>query len=159
VRLRNLIPYIPKSLPLRWTSLLAHLAVAAVSLVSLAAQTAPQSSRELVLTVGKSLVVNSAASIERVSVGYGDIADARAVSPNEILLNGKAAGETSLIVWQQGGNKLFFDVVVRPNTTGVRTKLERCAGKLQEQLPVQDIKGAMDNDLVCSRRWQRQDHN
>jgi len=31
----------------------------------------------------------------------------------EILINGKTPGETSLIVWQQGGNRLFFDLTVQ----------------------------------------------
>ena len=30
-------------------------------------------------------------------------------------MNAKAPGSTSMIVWQQGGGKLFFDVNVRPN--------------------------------------------
>src|SRR5260221_5237489 len=88
------------------------------------AQTPPQTSRELVLTVGKSLVVNSAANIERIAVGYGDVAEARAVGPKEILIDGKAPGETSLIIWQEGGNKLLFDVTVRANAAPVRTKLD-----------------------------------
>jgi pilus assembly protein CpaC len=46
-------------------------------------------------------------------VGYGDVAEATAVGPKEILVNGKAPGETSLILWQQGGEKLFFDVKVQ----------------------------------------------
>src|SRR5690242_9409199 len=96
--------------------------------------TAPQTARELTLTVGKSLVVNSAANIERVAVGFGDIAEARAVGPREVLLDGKAPGETSLIVWQEGGNKLFFDVIVRPNATPARTKLETLRRRIDEEV-------------------------
>ena len=33
-----------------------------------------------------------------------------------MLVNGKTPGETSLIIWQQGGNKMFFDVGVRPES-------------------------------------------
>jgi hypothetical protein len=29
-----------------------------------------------------------------------------------VLVNGKAPGETSLIIWQQGGNRLIFDLNV-----------------------------------------------
>ena len=60
---------------------------------------APQQA-ELTVTVGKSTLVDSALPIERVSVGFGEVAEAAVVSPNEVLLNGKAPGETSLIVWQ-----------------------------------------------------------
>ena len=112
------------------------------------AQQAPQAHRELVLTVGKSLVINSETPIERVAVGFGDIAEARAVSPQEVLIDGKAPGETSLILWQQGGNKLFFDVTVRPNTSNLKAKLDTLHQKLQELLPGQNINVSYDNDTV-----------
>ena len=107
-----------------------------------------QTARELVLTVGKSLLVNSAANIERVAVGFGDIAEARAVGTREVLIDGKAAGETSLIIWQEGGNKLFFDVTVRPNTTAARTKIDNLKRQIAEQLPGQNINVLAENDAV-----------
>jgi pilus assembly protein CpaC len=108
----------------------------------------PQTQRELVLTVGKSLIVNSAANIERVAVGFGDVAEARAVGPREVLIDGKTAGETSLIIWQTGGNKLFFDVVVRPNNAAARGKLDTLRHQMEQQLPGQNINVAMENDSV-----------
>jgi pilus assembly protein CpaC len=121
---------------------------ALLAVLAAAPQQPAQSPREIVLTVGKSLVVNSAATIERVAVGYGDLAEARVVGPKEILLDGKAAGETSLIIWQVGGNKLFFDVVVRPNSTAQRTKLDVLRKQLQDQLPGQNILATIENDNV-----------
>jgi pilus assembly protein CpaC len=115
------------------------------------AQTAaPQTARELILTAGKSLVVNSAATIERVAVGFGDIAEARAVGPREVLLDGKAPGETSLIIWQEGGNKLFFDVVVRPNATPARTKLESLRRRIEEEVQ-QPVDVSMEGENVFLR--------
>jgi pilus assembly protein CpaC len=115
------------------------------------AQTAsPQTARELVVTAGKSLVVNSAAAIERVAVGFGDVAEARAVGPREVLLDGKAPGETSLIIWQEGGNKLFFDVVVRPNATPARTKLENLRKRIEEEIE-QPVDVAIDGENVFLR--------
>ena len=43
----------------------------------------------------------------------GDLVEAVAVSPKEVLINGKAPGETSLIVWQQNGSRLIYDLTVR----------------------------------------------
>src|SRR6478609_7148042 len=57
--------------------------------------------RRLVVTVGKSLIIDSPLNIQRVVVANGDFAEAVAVNPKEVLINGKAPGETSLIVWQQ----------------------------------------------------------
>jgi pilus assembly protein CpaC len=55
------------------------------------------------VAVGKSVLVDCARSIERIAVGTGEFAEATAVSPTEIVINGKAPGETTLIVWQAGG--------------------------------------------------------
>src|SRR5947209_3002515 len=86
---------------------------------------APQEApNDLFVNVGKSLIINSMRPIERVSVGLGEIAEATAVGPQEILLNGKAPGQTSLIIWQQGGDKLFFDVTVQPSHYGTDSRLE-----------------------------------
>lgn len=71
--------------------------------------------RDLVVTVGKSVIVDSPVNIERVSVASGAIAEAVATSPREIVVHGKSPGETTLIVWQQGGNRLIFDLTVRRN--------------------------------------------
>jgi pilus assembly protein CpaC len=148
VRLHNFIRSVRNFVSSSWTPLAACVGVAALFLVPVGAQPAPQSARDLVLTVGKSLVVNSAATIERVAVGFGDFAEARAIGPKEVLLDGKAAGETSLIIWQEGGNKLFFDVVVRPNTSNLRTRLETLRRQIQEQLPGQNIIANFENDSI-----------
>jgi pilus assembly protein CpaC len=128
----------------------AILALVAVSAQTPDQQPIQQTGRELILTVGKSLVVNSAANIERIAVGFGDIAEARAVGPREILLDGKAPGETSLIIWQEGGNKLFFDVVVRPNATPARTKLETLRRRIEEEIQ-QPVDVSIEGDNVFLR--------
>ena len=45
---------------------------------------------ELFVTVGKSLVIDSPVKIQRISVANGDLAEAVAVNPKEVLINGKA---------------------------------------------------------------------
>ena len=115
-------------------------------------QTAPQQgARELMLTAGKSLVVNTSADIERIAVGFGDVAEARAIGLREVLLDGKSAGETSLIIWQTGGNKLFFDVTVQPNTALVRSKIENVRREISQELPGEAITVTMQNDIVFLR--------
>ena len=113
--------------------------------------TAEESPNDLLITVGKSIVVNSALPIERVSVGFGDVAEATAVGPREILVNGKAAGETSLIVWQQGGGKLFFDVIVRPSRFINNNRVEALRREMRAELPGQKIEPSVENDLIFLR--------
>src|SRR5690348_11969144 len=73
------------------------------------ALTQDEAPRELTVTVGKSLLVDSPVNVSRIAVGNGDVAEATATSPREVLVNGRAPGETTLIVWQQSGNRLIFD--------------------------------------------------
>ena len=47
---------------------------------------------KLVVTVGKSLIIDSPMKIQRISVANGDLIEAVAVNPKEVLINGKAAG-------------------------------------------------------------------
>ena len=110
-----------------WT--LAGLPVA-LSAAELQAQNAP-----LVVTVGKSLVLDNAMNIQRISLANGDLAEAVAVNPREVLINGKAPGETSLVIWQQGGPRLLFDLAVRPSNS----RLDNVRGQLARELPGQDV--------------------
>jgi pilus assembly protein CpaC len=103
--------------------------------------------RELGVTVGKSVLVDSPQTIERISVANGDLAEAIAVTAHEILINGKAPGETSMIVWQQGGNRLFFDLTVNRNDNridGIRRQIAQETGN-------QNVTVEMEGDTVFLR--------
>src|SRR5713226_8807208 len=102
------------------------------------------SARDLFVTVGKSLVVDSPVNIQRVSVANGELAEALAVTPREVLVNGKTAGETSLIIWQQGGSRLFFDLTVRSSNS----KAGAAQQQLAQELPGQDVKIVFENDTA-----------
>jgi pilus assembly protein CpaC len=115
------------------------------------AQSSEESPNELFVSVGKSVIINSAVPIERVSVGFGEIAEATAVGPLEVLVNGKAPGETSLIIWQQGGSKLFFDVLVQPSRFANNTRVETLRRQINRELPGQKIDVSVENDLIFLR--------
>ena len=76
-------------------------ALLAAAIVPRAAR-AQSTAESISIPVGKSALVEIPLPIERVSVGLGDVAIAMVTGPNEVLLNGKSPGVTSLIVWQQG---------------------------------------------------------
>ena len=111
---------------------------------------------DLSLTVGKSVVLDLARPITRVLVGLGGFAEARAVSPTQLVVNGKAAGETTMILWDQGGGRQFFNVTVHPYM------LEAVRRQLQAELPGQHLNVTMEglnvylrgtvNDLNSSNR-------
>jgi pilus assembly protein CpaC len=116
------------------------------------ANSAPaESPNDLFVNVGKSVIVDSSLPIERVSVGFGDTAEATAVGPREVLVNGKAPGETSLIVWQQGGSKLFFDVHVQPSQFASESRLDMLRRQLSRELPGQKVEPSIEGDAVFLR--------
>ena len=114
-----------------------------------AAAGAPRSGIEakLVATVGKSLIIDSPLKIDKISVANGDLVEAVAINPQEILINGKAPGETSLIVWQHGGRRLVYDLTVRVSPV----RLEAVRQQIARDFPNDDINITFDNDTVFVR--------
>jgi pilus assembly protein CpaC len=127
------------------------LAVLLTALIVYPAPAMAQSPEELTIAAGKSAVVTSDPMIERVSVGFGDVAEAMAVGPREVLVNAKTPGATSLIVWQAGGGKMFFDVKVKPNPYVANDRLDGVRRQLRTELPDQEITPAVENDTVFLR--------
>jgi pilus assembly protein CpaC len=107
----------------------------------------PTAARELYVTVGKSLLVDSPTIIQRVSVANGTIAEAIATTPREVLVNGKTAGETSLIVWQQNGNRLIFDLIVQQSST----RLDNINRELHAEMGDQKVSLSMEDGVVFLR--------
>ena len=102
---------------------------------------------KLMVTVGKSLIIDSPMKIQRISVANGELIEAVAVNPKEVLINGKAAGETSLIVWQEGGNRLLYDLTVRQSPL----RLDAVRQQLARDFPSEDINVTFENETAFVR--------
>lgn len=102
---------------------------------------------KLTVTVGKSLIIDSPIEIKRLSVANGDLIEAVAVNPKEVLINGKAPGETSLIIWQQNGNRLLYDLTVRMSPL----KLDAVRQQLARDFPDSEINVTYENDTAFVR--------
>jgi pilus assembly protein CpaC len=94
------------------------------------------------------VLVDCAKPVRRVAVGLGDFAEATAISPTEILVNGKAAGETSLIIWEKGGSRQFFNVKVRPSAVASNDRLEAIRREFIKEFPGQTLKINSENGAV-----------
>jgi pilus assembly protein CpaC len=101
--------------------------------------------------VGKSVLVDCAQPIQRVAIGVGDIAEATAISPTEIMVDGKAAGETSLIIWDIHGGRQFFNVTVRAQATVTGDSLDAIRRELRAELPGQTIRVSYSNNNIFLR--------
>jgi len=109
------------------------------------------STNELSVTVGKAVLVDTAQPVQRVAVGVGDVVEAMAVSPTEIMLSGKAPGETSLIIWDIRGGRQFFNVTVRASNLVSGDTLDSLRRELRTELPNQNIKVNFDNGNIFLR--------
>src|SRR5580658_8303499 len=80
------------------------------------AQTAPETASTgaapLRVMVNKSLLINTTERLKRVSVTDPGVADAIVVTPTQILVHGRSAGEVSLLIWDELERSRSFDLRV-----------------------------------------------
>ena len=92
--------------------------------------------------VGQSRVINFDRPVGRFSVSNPDIAEAVLVTPDQVLVNGKAFGQVNFIAWEQtGGQYLTFDVYVRAN-------LSLIDSQVRALFPKDDIRLSQANGSV-----------
>jgi pilus assembly protein CpaC len=94
----------------------------------------------LFLTAGRSMILPTEFNITRIAITNPAVADAVVVEPREILIDGKAAGTVSLIVWGSGTRKQY-DVVVDPGVA----QLEQ---QFQALFPGEDIHVAITDEAM-----------
>jgi len=116
-----------------------------------AAASVDDSANDLYVAVGKTVLVDTAKPIARVSLGLGEVAEAHAINRTEIMVNGKAPGETSLIIWDTKGGRQFFNVTVRAGSFATSDSLEAVRRELRAELPGQSLKVTYDNGVIFLR--------
>ena len=95
---------------------------------------------KVVLTAGRSKVLATDFDITRLAITNPAVADAVVVTPREVLIDGKAAGTVSMILWG-AGNRVQYDVVV---DTGVLV-LEQ---QLKTLFPGEDIRVSVNDEAL-----------
>ena len=110
-------------------------------------QSGPAGVEKLVVTVGKSMIIDSPLPIQRVSVANENLAETVAVDPQQVLINGKAPGETSLIVWQRDGARMVYDLTVRMSPA----RLDAVRQEIARDYPKDNITVSFDNDTAFVR--------
>lgn len=102
---------------------------------------APQAAgSRVVLTAGRSVVLATPFDVTRIAVTNPAVADAVVVQPREILVDGKAAGTVSLIVWG-GTQRAEYDVIVDPGVSPLQQQLNLI-------FPGEDIRANQTADAV-----------
>lgn len=83
----------------------------------------PQAAPVITVTINKSMVFRLAEKAKRVSVSQPQVADVLVVAPTQLLINGKAIGTTSLIIFDEKGEVSNYDLVVAPDIAAMRGQL------------------------------------
>jgi pilus assembly protein CpaC len=100
----------------------------------------PLETRSMTLTVGRGQLVQFPEEASRVSVSDPAIADAVVVSPHEVVLNGKSAGHTTIMIWH-GDFVSPYDITVEPDLSEIQRQLR--ATFPNEQIDVSSSKDAI----------------
>ena len=82
------------------------------TVVSPGSETEVKGSAPLRVLVGKSLLINTTERLKRISVTDSSIADPQVISPTQILVHGRSAGEVSLLIWDELERSRSFDLRV-----------------------------------------------
>lgn len=105
------------------------------------------------VTIGKSQVLELKEPFTRVSVTNPGIADVFVITPSQILINGKAVGVTSLVVFYPR-RTLFFDLAVQTDLVLLKERLKGIAPRddIQVQAAQEAIvlSGTVSSDQVMA---------
>src|SRR5579859_1640027 len=101
-----------------------------IGAVSMAGQSAPQAAapaegETLHVLVGKSIVINVQTPLTRVLSSNPAAVETMATSPTQVVIEGKAVGASSLILWDASGRSQVFDVVTDIDVAGLRSAMQK----------------------------------
>jgi pilus assembly protein CpaC len=99
--------------------------------------------QRIIILAGRSLVLPTDFDIKRLKITDTEVADAMAVTPRELVIDGKAPGTISLIVWGDT-QRVQYELVVQPGVTTLQQRL-------QALFPGEDLNvGVSDGAVILS---------
>jgi pilus assembly protein CpaC len=98
--------------------------------------TLPAGAEQLLVGAGKTRLLDTAVDIERVSIAAPEIAEAVPVSARSLMVNGKTAGETSLVIWLTDGSRREYDVDVKLAASRIQAAKDQIATEFGEDVQV-----------------------
>ena len=101
---------------------LAIMAILAAPAAARAQAFAPEVVR---LAAGESFLITRAAPLTKISIADPNVADVVVVSANELVVNGKVAGTTSLMLWDTSGGRSHYAVKVNADAASLEENLRR----------------------------------
>jgi pilus assembly protein CpaC len=119
-------------------------------------QAAPQETTQsegqaLHILVGKSVVVNVQTPITRVLSSNPAVIETLATSPTEIVVEGKAAGNSSLILWDQTGRSQMLDVIVDVDVSALRNAVQHSFPEQQIEIQADGARLILSGNITDAR--------
>lgn len=74
----------------------------------------------IVVVKGQTALIVQQVALQRLSIADPEVAEVFAVSPREVMINGKELGSTSLLLWDTSGGRRLYTVEVMPDTATLR---------------------------------------
>lgn len=91
---------------------------------ALAGQRVVDTPRGVILVIkGQTALVVQPVPLQRLSIADPEIAEVFAVSPREIMVNGRELGSTSLLLWDRDGTRRMYTVEVMPDTAALKSTI------------------------------------
>ena len=105
--------------------LFAALALAATMAVPGALQAQAFTPEVVRLAAGESFLITRSAPLTKISIADPSVADVVVVSASELVVNGKVAGTTSLMLWDNAGGRAHYSVKVNADAESLQENLRR----------------------------------
>lgn len=96
----------------------------------------------ITLAAGRGAVVDCPGGVARLSTSNPEAVDVAAANESEVLLQAKAAGQATVVVWSKEGGRKIYEVTVEPHVEPLR-KL------LKETFPAEEIDVRPTRDAVA----------
>jgi pilus assembly protein CpaC len=104
--------------------------------------TAPAGAEQIEVGAGKTRLLDLPVDIERVSIASPEIAEAVPVSARSIMVNGRAPGETSLVIWLNDGSRREYDVNVKMAMARIQAARDQIATEYGESVQLTVANGS-----------------
>lgn len=88
-------------------------------------QNVQESAVPLRVMAGKSILINLADRLKRVSITDPAIADAVVVTPHQLMIHGRAPGEVTLVVWDDQERSRSFDLAVDVDASSAAAEIKQ----------------------------------
>jgi len=80
----------------------------------------PTETQSVHVQVGRSIILNTQSRLRRIVVSSPDVLDTSIISPTQVVVTAKAAGSSSLVLWDEASNARIVDVYADVDVSGLR---------------------------------------